>query len=89
MVNRWNAVTAMISNWGQVGQYPRFDPATFAPSATPTAVVNEINRRMFGGEMTVSLRTELTNWCSAGTLNSSRIRNAVYFAACAPEFQYY
>jgi hypothetical protein len=89
MVNRWNAMSSILYNWGAVGQYPRFSTAPFLATPTPAGVVAEIDRRMFGGEMTVSLRAELTTWLSSGFLNTSLVQGAVYFAATSPEFQYY
>ncbi len=90
MVNRWNAATSILYNWGVPGRYPRFTPAPFMATATPTAVINEINRRMFAGEMTMALRTELqSTFGSATTLSSSHVQNAVHLAACSPDFQYY
>ena len=88
MVNRWNAMTALLSNWGQVGQYPRFAAGSFTVATSAAGVVSDINRKMFGGEMTAPLATELTAWLSPG-ISATRIREAVYYACCAPEFQYY
>jgi uncharacterized protein (DUF1800 family) len=88
MVNRWNAMSGLVGNWGQPGQYPRFTPSAFTAGSTPAAIVADINRRMFGGEMTARLAAELTAWLARG-VSSTRIRETVYFACCAPEFQYY
>ncbi|MGQ0647486.1 MAG: DUF1800 domain-containing protein [Gemmatimonadaceae bacterium] len=89
MVNRWNAVSSILLDWGAVGQYPRFTAATFMPTATVPGVLGEINRRMFGGELSLGLRAELQNWLQTGQLTQTRVRDAVYLAACSPEFQYY
>ena len=89
MVNRWNSMSSVVGNWGQPGQYPRFAPATFMQSTTAAGVVAEINRRMFGGEMTMSLSTELTRWLQPSPTSSTRVQQAVYYALCSPDFQYY
>ncbi len=90
MVNRWNAASSILYNWGTPGRYPRFNPAPFMTTATQAAVMAEINRRMFGGEMTMALRTELqASFGSATSLTSAQVQNAVHLAACSPEFQYY
>ncbi len=89
MVNRWNAMSSVVGNWGQVGQYPRFSPTPFMQLPTTAGVVAEINRRMFGGEMTMSLSTELTRWVQVNPTSNSRVQQAVYYAACSPDFQYY
>lgn len=89
MVNRWNSMSSVVGNWGQPGQYPRFAPSTFMQSSTAAGVVAEINRRMFGGEMTMSLSTELTRWLQPSPTSSTRVQQAVYYALCSPDFQYY
>ncbi len=89
MVNRWNAVSSVLSNWGSVGQYPRFSATPFMTVATTTGVLDAINRKMFGGEMTLALRAELQQWLDSSVLTAQRVQSAVYFAATSPEFQYY
>ena len=89
MVNRWNAVSSIVGNWGQLGQYPRFTASTFMATPTAAGIVAEINRRMFGGEMTATLAAELTKWLQVNPASQSRVQSAVYYAACSPEFQYY
>jgi len=89
MVNRWNAISSIVGNWGQVGQYPRVALAPFMAVPTTAGVLSEINRRLFGGEMSAALAAELTAWLQQGSLSNSRVQGALYYAACAPEFQYY
>ena len=89
MVNRWNAMSSILGNWGQPGQYPRFTAVPWMGTTTATGVVAAINRRMFGGEMTTALATELTNWLQPAPTNQQRVQQAVYYATCSPEFQYY
>lgn len=88
MVNRWNAMSGLVGNWGQAGQYPRFTPSAFSASSSAAGVVADINRKLFGGEMTAGLASELTAWLARG-VTANRIREAVYYACCSPEFQYY
>ncbi|MFN8579721.1 MAG: DUF1800 domain-containing protein [Gemmatimonadaceae bacterium] len=89
MVNRWNAVSGILSNWGSVGQFPRFSIAPFMTTPTETGVVDAINRKMFGGEMSAALRAELLNWLNSNVLTQASAQAAVYFAAASPDFQYY
>lgn len=89
MVNRWNAAASILYNWGTTGRYPRFAPATFMATPTTTGVIAEIDRRLFGGEMTAALRTELQAFLGTSTPSQGRVQDAVFLAACAPEFQYY
>jgi uncharacterized protein (DUF1800 family) len=46
-------------------------------TTTATGVVAEINRRMFGGEMTTALATELTQLAAAGATNQQRVQQAM------------
>ena len=91
MVNRWNAVSSIISNWGTVGRYPRFSAAAFTADRSPAGVLAAIDTQMLGGEMTLGLRAELQRYLAgSGTLVSlQNVTNAVYLAATSPEFQYY
>lgn len=90
MVNRWNAVSSIISNWGVAGRYPRFSATQFAPDTSVTGVINEIDRRMMGGEMTAALRAELKKYLgSLSVVSPAQITNTVYLASTSPEFQYY
>lgn len=92
MVNRWNAVSSVLGNWSGTtpGRYPRFNPALFLTTPTPQGVVTEIDRRMFGGEMSLPLRSELLSlFGSSTTANATQATLAVHLAACSPEAQYY
>ncbi len=92
MVNRWNAVSSVVGNWSGAtpGRYPRFLPTLYTAVPSPAAVVAEIDRRMFGGEMSPPLRTELLAvFGSSTTVNNSQVTLAVHLAACSPEHQYY
>jgi uncharacterized protein (DUF1800 family) len=89
MVNRWNAVSSILYNWGTLGQYPRFLATPFLTTPTVSGVVAEIDKKIFGGEMTAALRAELTAWLSLGPITNAMVQGAVYFAATSPEFQYY
>lgn len=90
MVNRWNAVSSIVFNWGSVGQYPRFSASQFSPDDTVNGVIASINQKMLGGEMTASLQSELRAYLgSVARVSPAQVSNAVYLAAASPEFQYY
>ena len=92
MVNRWNAVSSVLGNWSgnTPGRYPRFVPSLYLGTPTPAGVVAEIDRRMFAGEMSPPLRTELlASFGASTTANATQATLAVHLAACSPEAQYY
>jgi uncharacterized protein (DUF1800 family) len=90
MVNRWNAVSSILYNWGSPGRYPRFSASAFSPNPSVAVVIEDINQKMCGGEMSYTLRTELQRFLgSLPFATPTQIQQAVHLAACAPEFQYY
>ncbi len=60
-----------------------------APVNTPDGVLDQINQRMFGGEMPASLRVSLNTYLRAGTFNDARVRETLALAASSQEYQWY
>ncbi len=52
-------------------------------------VVNQINLRMYGGEMPSRLKAQLLDYLRAGTYNDARVRETLALAASAQQFQWY
>lgn len=86
---RWNWAT-FISNQNNAATV-RVDVATKfrAPVNTVDGVMDQINIRMFGGEMPLSLRTSLRGYLAGGTFNDARVRETLALAASSQEFQWY
>jgi len=51
--------------------------------------VAQINARMFGGEMPVSLRTSLTTYLKGAAYSDARVRETIGLAASSHQFQWY
>jgi uncharacterized protein (DUF1800 family) len=91
VLNRWS-FTSSIANSNsattvQVATQP-FGWAT-ATTTSPDNVVNQINARMFGGEMPNSLRIELLSYLRAGAMSDGRVRETMALAAASNQFQWY
>ena len=84
---RWNAMTALSS--ATTGQVIVSDATWTKFGATAAAVVDTIDLMAFGGEMTSSLRTQLTTYLSGGTINATRIRETLALALSSSAFQWY
>ena len=56
---------------------------------TADGVVNQINLRMYGGEMSSRLKSQLLNYLRAGTYSDARVRETLALAASAQQFQWY
>jgi uncharacterized protein (DUF1800 family) len=87
MVDRWNAMHAILGWERDAGRYPTFDPSIWE-SATPSVLVEQIATRMFAGEMSTLLREQLLA-CVTEQRVSDRARAGVFYALCSPEFQFY
>lgn len=86
---RWNWAT-YISTQNNVATV-RVDVATKyrAPVNSVDGVMDQINTRMFGGEMPPSLRTSLRGYLAGGTFTDARVRETLALAASSQEFQWY
>jgi uncharacterized protein (DUF1800 family) len=88
IVDRWNA-TQQFAQSGSTGNGSVITNfAGFVADGTIEGVVSEINRRLFGGEISEALATELRNVLRSG-VTTARLQTAVRLALMAPEFQYY
>jgi hypothetical protein len=58
-------------------------------AGAPEAVVNRMNRELFGDEMPPMTRTALQAYAGAGTLDETRVRETLALALSAPAFQWY
>ncbi|MEQ1692568.1 MAG: DUF1800 domain-containing protein [Gemmatimonas sp.] len=90
---RWNWAT-YISQRNSATDVRVNTVVNFASSGTPAAinadqVVYQINVRLFGGEMPVSLKTSLLTYLRAGTINDTRVRETIALAASCHQFQWY
>lgn len=67
---------------------PLIDVTALTSLATPTAMVDEVNKRMFYGQMTANTRTTLINMLSFmnGATASEKARSLLQVAAMSPEF---
>ncbi len=56
---------------------------------TADAIVDGIGRRAFGGEMPADLHQRLVSYLSAGTINTTRVRETFALALSSNHFQWY
>ncbi len=86
---RWNWAT-FISNQNSATTTRVNTTANFrAPSDTAEGVVNQVNVRMFGGEMPLSLSSSLIGYLKGGTYSDTRVRETIALAASSHQFQWY
>lgn len=88
IVDRWTQV-----QWNYIPDNPgpggaQIDLARFRGDGTTEGAVQEISRRMFGGEMSAGLANELRLLLRSG-VTDTRLRTALRLAVSAPEFQFY
>jgi hypothetical protein len=89
VVDRWNAVNNhLVQNATDAPGRAVLDVAAFTGGGTADGVIATINRRLFGGEMSAELATEL-RFALRNGVTETRVLNAVRLAVCAPEFQFY
>lgn len=88
VVDRWNEVQGNLVNTFDEPGRAVTDVTRFTADGTVDGVVQSINSRMFGGEMSPALDGELRTMLRSG-VTPDRVLNAVRLAASAPEFQFY
>lgn len=88
IVDRWNATEQLAQNGNTSRGSVITDFAGFVEDGTVDGVVAGMNRRLFGGEMSAPLATEIRNTLRSG-VTTSRLQNAVRLALISPEFQFY
>lgn len=87
IVPRWNVMSTIAS--AASGQLVVSDAAFTRFGATAAAVVDTMDAMAFGGEMSQRTRDELTMYLSAGTINATRIREALALALSSSAFQWH
>ena len=88
ILDRWKATNSLAQNSDTGRGSVITDFAGFAEDGTADGVVAGMNRRLFGGEMSAPLATEIRNTLRSG-VTTSRLQNAVRLALISPEFQFY
>lgn len=86
---RWNWATYISTQNSAANVQVDVTTKYRAPVNTPDGVLDQINLRMFGGEMPASLRASLNTYLRAGTFNDARVRETLALAASSQEFQWY
>jgi uncharacterized protein (DUF1800 family) len=95
LLPRWNFGAALMnSEYGSYTANPRtgvhVDHVAFLKGAsTATAIVDRVSRGLFNGLMPYTERARLTSYLTAGTLDTTRTREALGLAVSTPAFQWY
>jgi uncharacterized protein (DUF1800 family) len=86
LLPRWNVATT-LANYSstEIG----VDVAPLARLNSADAVVYEISRRFFGGELNERTRQELVAYLKSAPTNTTRIRETLALALASSEFQWY
>jgi hypothetical protein len=88
IIERWNEVqNNLVSEFDAPGRAV-INLSLFSADGTVDGIVRAIHTRIFGGEMSAALETELRAVFRAGVTNT-RVLNAVRLAISAPEFHFY
>jgi len=89
VTQRWNWAT-YISNLNSATVARVNTVASFrAPQDNAAGVINQINGRLFGGEMPRALGSALQAYLMAATYNDARVRETLALAVSSQEFQWY
>ncbi len=86
---RWNWGTYIANRNSTANVVVNVTTKFRAPVNSPDGVLDQINQRMFGGEMPSSLRASLSTYLRAGTFNDTRVRETLALATSSQEFQWY
>jgi uncharacterized protein (DUF1800 family) len=87
MLPRWNAASFVANS--NTAASVLFNVTPFMTTATPAAIVNQIDKYCFGGEMTQRLRDELTTYVSVSPASAGRVRETIALALSSSSFQYF
>ena len=87
MLPRWNAAS-FVSNQNSAASI-QFNVTPFMTPATPPAIVSQIDKYLFGGEMTQRLRDQLTTYVTTTPNSATRVRETIALAMSSSPFQYY
>jgi len=67
----------------------RVNSALFRVPDTADGVVAQIADRMYGGELSPALRSQLLTYLRSGTYNDAMVRETISLAACAQEYEWF
>jgi len=67
----------------------RVDSMMFRSPDTPDGVLNQMNARLFAGEMPASMRSALSTYLRGAAYSDARVRETLSLALSANEFQWY
>jgi hypothetical protein len=67
----------------------RVDSMRFRSPDTADGVVAQIASRMFGGEISPALRTQLLTYLRSGAYNDAMVREAISLAGSSQEYQWF
>jgi uncharacterized protein (DUF1800 family) len=86
LLPRWNVATTLANLTGaEIG----IDVAPLTRMNSADAVVYEISRRLFGGELNERTRQELIAYLKPAPANATRVRETLALALASSEFQWY
>ncbi len=88
IVDRWRNIPNIVQSANTSPGWSVVDLSLFTTTPTPDGVVQEINRRILGGEMSPELAAELRTILAPGVTNS-RVLDALRLAVMSPEFNFY
>ena len=88
-IQRWNYATYVSTL--DSGTLVRINTAMNfrAPLDTADGVITQVNMRLFGGEMSTVLKTQLTTYLKAGTYSDTRVRETIALAVSSHQYQWY
>ena len=86
---RWNYAT-YVSNLNS-GTAVRINTVMNfrAPLDSADGVITQMNMRLFGGEMSTVLKTQLTTYLKAGPYSDTRVRETIALAVSSHQYQWY
>jgi uncharacterized protein (DUF1800 family) len=87
MLPRWNAAS-FVSNQNTATSI-QFNVTPFMTTPTPTAIVSQIDKYLFAGELTQRLRDQLTTYITTTPTSATRVRETIALAMASSPFQYY
>jgi uncharacterized protein (DUF1800 family) len=87
VLDRWSFMVD-VSGRNTAAQ-TKVDTALFRSPDTAEGVVAQINTRMYGGEIPVTLKSGLLTYLKAGTYSDARVRETLGLAASATQFQWF
>jgi hypothetical protein len=87
MLPRWNAASYVSAQNAPASI--QFNVTPFMTPATPAAIVSQIDKYIFAGEMTQQVRDELTKYVTTTPTSTTRVRETIALAMASSPFQYF